>query len=127
MRPSDAAITKPIISSFVDQGVASAYADDPANNTVIVDTGVLNVGWYDFYVSVCGEGVHYYGILQHRNANNNGNIWSWYLCWNGNNMNILPVLNHYITQGERMRIVNIGAAAVRLMGNIDWKHRLNQV
>ncbi len=123
MKPSDQARWQGTVDSWLAQGSVDATVNGVEDGTVIVDTGQLTVGWYDFRIFLTAENNCYRGYIEHRNAVNGANINRFVVSFAKGSGPVFPVLNWRIADNERIRVITLGVSADRYYGGIYWVKR----
>lgn len=106
-----------------DNGVQYVAENNPAGGAILVDTGQLLAGVYDFQVSMASTVNHFYYSFEHRNAANNGTLGAWYMCIIAYNSIWLPVYNLSIATDERLRVRLINSLTGSQGTTISWARR----
>lgn len=112
-----------VCETFISQGIVREFLVNPVANDVVVDTGQLSAGRYDFTQSLCCTVDHSYFQLQHRDAPNTGHVYSFYFALAAYHTLVFSLNNWNMAADERIRIVIATNLTGHVMPAIWWTRR----
>jgi len=125
MNPSDLARYVGAAPTWLAQGSAFGAVLNPATNALIVDTGGLSAGFYDFWIILTPEAAINlsYFIVAHRNAANTANLHYFYPEGPAGWTFQYKIKGWKVEAGERVRIVTVNTWAGQIYAHIWWVRR----
>lgn len=123
MKPSDQAQWQVSVDSWLAQGCVYGTVTDPVTGSTIADSGQLVAGYYNLKFLITSDTADTPVVILHRNAANNGNLYTGYLR---SIIGIAPVIsipNWKVAENERIRIDKWGAALGFYSVTIWWTKR----
>lgn len=104
-------------------GDISSYNNNPADGAVLVDTGQLVEGWYDFDVCLSCDVNHDRFSIEHRNAANTADTEVHLAMLCAHIPFHLPWKNQYYANNERLRVQLVNAVVGNVAASISWVRR----
>ena len=109
--------------SWLLQGNTACSLADPLDDAIVLDTGPLTEGYYDFMVSIGSNIDHNYWKTQHRNATNSADIGADRFVLKAYYQHTFHINNRYLAANERLRIEQRFDLTGRFYGSIWWTKR----
>jgi len=124
MLPSDLIQRTIVVNSWLTGSwVTEGAQTDPADGAILVDTGQLSAGWYDFTIWMGSSAINGKIVLQHRNSLDTGNVKAHRFRIQANDTREFQLNNRGMEANERLRVISSPAFVGVVEVSIVYVHR----
>lgn len=112
-----------IADSYAEQGSGGDQFTDPTSGSILIDTGELVAGRYDFHGILTCNVAHEFYIFRHRNQANSATLHDWYFYVQAFIPMVFTISNWNVATDERMRMEIYANLTGKVITSLWWTRR----